>query len=228
MHQALQPGHEIAAHPPETLFAPSAIARKHLMLAAGIGITPFLSFLPLLVAQGSAYELHHVARPDELSAFAPLLAPYTGARIHPGRTGLGLEALLARQPLGTHLYLCGPAPFMEQGLATARRLGWPDGNLHQESFGGARGGAPFQAHLAKSGTTISVGSEESLLEALEQAGVEVPHLCRGGACGLCRTGLVEGEAEHRDFVLTPAERADGKAILPCVSRARTPLITLDL
>jgi ferredoxin len=66
----------------------------------------------------------------------------------------------------------------------------------------------------------------SLLDALEEAGIEVPNLCRGGVCGQCETGLLAGEAEHRDSFLPPEAR--GEKIMPCVSRARSARLVLDL
>jgi ferredoxin len=89
----------------------------------------------------------------------------------------------------------------------------------------ARPSGPF---LARSGIEVEVGEDESLLEAIERAGIKAPCLCRGGACGVCVTPLLEGDAEHRDHVLSPAERASGRLIMPCVSRAKAGRLVLDL
>uniref|UniRef100_UPI0012FEE2B3 2Fe-2S iron-sulfur cluster-binding protein n=1 Tax=Macromonas nakdongensis TaxID=1843082 RepID=UPI0012FEE2B3 len=90
------------------------------------------------------------------------------------------------------------------------------------------GGNAFEAVLHKSGLRLRVAEDESLLEALERAGVAAPCLCRGGACGVCITPVLDGEPEHRDHCLSPAERASGRLIMPCVSRARSPQLVLDI
>ena len=162
--------------------------------------------------------------------FEALLAPFGGhdLHIHPGRSGLDIAELLARQPLGnTHVYVCGPHALMETVAQAAARLGWPASKVHRESFGAA-GGAPFTVRLARSEREVSVGSEQSMLEALEAAGVPMPSLCRGGACGECVTHVVAGEPEHRDDYLTAAEKAGNGLVMPCVSRAKGELLVLDL
>jgi ferredoxin len=82
--------------------------------------------------------------------------------------------------------------------------------------------------LARSGKAVAVGADQSLLEAIEAAGVEAPYLCRGGACGQCMTAVLDGEPDHRDDVLSAEERASGALIMTCVSRARSPRLVLDL
>jgi len=118
---------------------------------------------------------------------------------------------------------------MEAGLELAAALGWPKSRRHSESFGGAaEGGAPFVAVLRRSGMEIAVGAETSLLDAIEAAGVDAPCLCRGGACGQCLIEVAEGEPEHRDHFLDEEERASGRFIMTCVSRARSPRLVLEL
>ena len=225
-HAAL--GQEIEIAPPANLFPIARLATKHLLLSAGIGLTPFLSYLPVLRAAGQKFELHHCCRQAEAAAFAALL-PETGEDItlHSGRDTLRVSELLARQLLNTHLYVCGPEPFMDLVLGAARGLGWPEAKLHFESFGGATGGAPFTAHLARSGITVQVAADQSLLEAIEAAGIAAPCLCRGGACGECALPVLAGVPEHRDHVLSAAEHAAGDRIMTCVSRAKTPELVLD-
>ncbi|WP_374486852.1 flavin reductase family protein [Zoogloea sp.] len=117
----------------------------------------------------------------------------------------------------------------DEVLELAAAAGWPASHVHCEHFGSAlAGGEAFRAFLAKSGVEVSVGEDESLLEAIERLGVKAPCLCRGGACGVCVTPLLEGEADHRDHYLSAAEREAGRLILPCVSRARSGRLVLDL
>jgi ferredoxin-NADP reductase len=230
LHERVGEGDVLPSAPPHNLFPLSITARKHVLIGGGIGVTPLLAHLAALRASGAAFEAHQIAAPAEVMVFEHLLAPFAGpsTHVHAGRAACDLAAILARQPLGSHLYVCGPAPLMETVAETAARLGWPHTAVHHESFGDHRGGAPFAATLARSGKEIAVGPDQSLLEAIEAAGVEAPYLCRGGACGQCMTAVLDGEPDHRDDVLTPQERASGALIMTCVSRARSPRLVLDL
>lgn len=231
LHEAVTVGSVIEAGLPNNFFGVAAIARRHVMISGGIGLTPFLSYLDLFDRTGQDFVLHHLCREDEMAVFSELLSPFERARIHlhPARSGFDLAGVLAHQPLGTHVYTCGPRPLMDAVLNTGRALGWPADKLHAESFGEVTvGGTPFMVHLARSGIEVSVGPEQSLLEALEASGIEAPCLCRGGACGECRVVLLEGTAEHRDDYLSAQQKAAGDLILTCVSRSVTPRITIDL
>jgi ferredoxin len=114
-------------------------------------------------------------------------------------------------------------------LTTAETMGWPKQALHHEEFLAPGTGTPFTAHLAVSGKTITVGTTQSLLEAMEAAGVDAPYLCRGGACGQCETNVLgcDGTILHRDHWLTPEEQAEGRKIMPCVSRFEGKSLTID-
>jgi ferredoxin-NADP reductase len=230
IHDHLQPGTLLSVGMPSNLFPIQVSARKHLMVAGGIGVTPFLSYLPLLAAAGSPYALHLCTRAEDAEAFRRLLAPWPQSHLYisASQGGLDLNALFETQPLGTHLYLCGPEQFMAEVVASALALGWPEARLHQEHFIGAAPGAPFRAVLARSGMTIEIASDQGLLDAIEAAGIDAPCLCRAGACGECRLTLLDGVAEHRDHFLTEDERADGRSIMPCVSRAKSAVLVLDI
>ena len=232
MHEAVSQGDVLQAAMPHNLVPICVTGRRHVLISGGIGITPMLSHLAGLRAQGNGQvEVHQFCNPAEISVFEALLAPYAGphTRVHPpGSEAADIEAVLARQPLGTHVYVCGPEPLMNLVQATAERLGWPASAFHQESFGDHSSGAPFTAVLSRSHLEIEVGATQSLLEAVEAAGVDAPYLCRGGACGQCQTKVLAGEPDHRDHVLTDEERAAGESMMICVSRAKTPRLVLDL
>lgn len=231
IHDSLNAGQIIEAGYPGNLFPPSSIARKHLLISAGIGITPFLSYLRHLSSGNAKVGLHHFCRASELHTFEGLLLPLTGGQVflHPHSTRIDVADVLRDQPLGTHLYVCGPDKFMDSVLASAKEQHWPDSALHSESFGGAHtGGAPFVAVLKRSGIEVRVPEDQTLLEAIEAAGVEPPSLCRGGACGQCLTEVIDGAADHRDHYLSPEEHNSGRAMMICVSRAKGDRITLDL
>ena len=157
-----------------------------------------------------------------------MLAPFAAhsVHVHAARQECPLDELLARQPLGTHVYSCGPAGLIDGVRDAAVANGWPLSHVHSESFG-AYGGAPFSVRLARSGRTVEVGEHDSMLEALETAGVAMPSLCRGGACGECLTKVLDGTPEHRGHFLSPEEKAGGALMMPCVSRAETSMLTID-
>jgi len=229
IHHHLAVGDIVASTVPNSQFSLHSLARKHLLIGGGVGVTPLLSFLHELRGQGRPFELHQMCRAEEADAFRRLLSPFAGddIHLHIGRAGLDLGAILGRQPLGAHLYGCGPEPLMAAVQAAAAAVGWPAAALHQESFGSG-GGAPFTVRLARSGRDVAIGEDETLLDALEAAGAHPPALCRGGACGECLTVVLEGEPDHRDHFLSGDERASGRLIMPCVSRAKTDWLTLDL
>lgn len=224
LHDHAKQGDLLEVGMPQNLFAPPRRAPRHLLLSAGIGLTPFLSYMHV---PGLAFELHHCCKVEDAGAFRALLPQAGNITLHTSRATLDLHALLSRQKLDTHISICGPEAFMDFVLATAAQLGWPAAKIHKESFGGATGGKPFVAHLRRSNLTLNVGEEESLLDAMEAAGLNPPCLCRGGACGECKVALLEGVADHHDHFLSPAERAANNAIMICVSRAQTPELVLD-
>jgi dimethylamine monooxygenase subunit B len=224
LHAQAAAGAVLEIGPPQNFFAPVNTAGRHLLLSAGIGITPFLAYAKVLSAP---FELHHCCKLAEAPAFAALLPRGANVTLHTSRQSLDVPRLLAAQKLDTHVYVCGPDDFMEAVLATALQSGWPAVKLHQERFGGAGGGKPFTVVLQRSGLRLEVGPDESLLEALEAADLPAPCLCRGGACGACELPVLAGIPEHHDHVLDAARRAANDAILTCVSRAKTPELVLD-
>lgn len=227
VHSGLKAGDVLTCAVPNSQFPLQNKARKHLLIGGGIGITPLLSFLPVLRARKEWLELHQFSTREEMPVFEKLLEPFGGhdTQVNVGRKAISLVQILERQPLGTHVYCCGPKELMDSVRDTALELGWPAIRINLESFG-AFGGDPFTIRLAESGREIPVGEHESMLEALENAGVQAPSLCRGGACGECRTTVVDGVPDHRDHFLTDQEKAEGRLVMPCVSRAKTPYLTL--
>jgi ferredoxin-NADP reductase len=233
LHEAVRAGDVLRAAWPVNLFPLTLLARKHLLISGGIGLTPMLSYLSVLRASGTPLELHQICREEDRGAFEMLLAPYAGEDVavhgrEAGGASFDLDRVLRRQRLGTHLYTCGPRPLMEAVTERAHALGWPAGSVHTESFGDHRGGAPFRVTAARSGRTLDVAGDQTILEALEEAGVAAPCLCRGGVCGECMTPVLAGEPEHRDDVLGEDEKRRGRVMMICVSRARTPELVLDI
>ena len=233
MHQNVKPGMQMRISAPANLFALDQRAVKHLFIAGGIGITPFLAQTSQLLATGGKFELHYGVRNRELGAYVGELEQRIGARLHvycdDDGERIAMESLLSRQPIGTHLYVCGPTPMIEWVLEVARALGWPKPHVHYEHFAKAAPGQPFTVELAATGTTLKVEADETMLEAMEAAGVEAPYLCRGGACGHCETRVIscDGEIQHEDHWLDDDERASGQKIMPCISRFSGQKLVID-
>lgn len=227
MHERAQPGDLMRIGSPVNLFGLNLMARKHLLIAGGVGITPFLAQIAELQRLGAPYELHYAVRArDELAAL-PLLPEDVQVHVSAEGSRLDLEALLCAQPLGTHLYVCASDRMIQTVLDSALALGWPRDALHSEEFLAPAPGEPFTVFCARSHKTLTVGAHESLLEALENAGIDAPWLCRGGACGQCETDVLacDGTIDHHDHWLEPGER--DRKIMPCVSRFRGQLLTID-
>lgn len=233
MHSRVEPGMEMTLSYPVNLFPLDNRASKHLMIAGGIGITPFLAQIRQLTHFGGRFELHYAARNRALGAYMDRLTAADPDRVHcyfdDERQTIDLARLLSMQPIGTHLYVCGPKGMISWVLGTAVRMGWPEPALHHEEFLAPGTGLPFTVELAASKKTVTVGAAQSLLEAMEAAGVDAPYLCRGGACGQCETRVVkcDGTILHRDHWLTPAEHASNTRIMPCVSRFEGRSLTID-
>ena len=233
LHRHVKPGMEMEISYPINLFPLDSRARKHLMIAGGIGITPFLAQIAQLSAHGGRFDLHYSARSRALGAYMDRLTAAHPAQVHctfdDEKQVIDLKRVLSMQPLGTHLYVCGPKGMITWVLTTAAAMGWPAHALHHEEFLAPGTGLPFTVDLAASGKTITVGTAQSLLEAMEAAGVDAPYLCRGGACGQCETNVLacDGTILHRDHWLTAEDRAAGHKIMPCVSRFEGKTLVID-
>lgn len=234
MHERVTPGSELAVSDPVNLFPIVRLGRKHILVAGGIGITPFIAMMQELTAQRAEFELHYAMRSAARGAYCDQLVQQYGSRVHLYRDELGeampLASILKQQPLGTHMYVCGPAPMIDWALKTGRAAGWPSENLHSEKFSAPPPGSSFTVKLARTGRDIIVGAQQSILEALEEAGIDPPYLCRGGACGQCETRVIahDGALQHNDDYLSHEEKASGEKIMICVSRTKGNSLTLDL
>lgn len=233
MHRHVKPGLEMVISHPLNLFPIDNRARKHLMVAGGIGITPFLAMTKQHALSGAKFELHYAARNRGLGAYMPELKAAYGDRIHLYFDDEGmvmpLAELLARQPIGTHLYVCGPKGMLNWVRKTAGEVGLPAHTVHFEEFLAPGSGLPFTAELTVSKKSVQVGTHQSLLEAMEAAGVDAPYLCRGGACGQCETNVLrcDGTILHRDHWLSDDEKASNQKIMPCVSRFEGKTLVIE-
>lgn len=235
MHTQVQEGDELEILRPVNLFPLSKHARLHVFIAGGVGITPVCSQLAELRLRGTPYEVHLAIRSAEHAKLGEeLVAEYGAAHVklyiaeHGER--LNISQVLADRPLGSDVYVCGPEKMIQDTIDAAKAHGWTDSHIHYERFleQGSSGEA-FSVTFARSGRTIEVSPDESLLEAAEAAGQDIPYLCRGGACGMCETNVLEldGEIHHSDDWLSDEDKSLNKKIMPCVSRAKCSRLVID-
>lgn len=238
VHELLRIGQRLNISAPRNLFALDEQAPRSLLLAGGIGITPLLAMAWQLYALGADFDLHQCVRSGRLAAFAERLAiaPFA-AHTHLHRDDgaaeqkLDLPALLAAEPPGSQLYVCGPNGFMEYVLDSARAQGWAEERLHREYFAapqGEGGGGAFTLRIASSGQELRVPEDRTALEVLEDAGFDIPVSCGQGICGTCVTRVLDGQPEHRDLFFSDEERARNDQFTPCCSRARSACLVVDL
>jgi vanillate O-demethylase ferredoxin subunit len=239
MHEAVHEGDEIRVSAPRNHFPLAQGNVKHLLLAGGIGLTPLLCMAEHLGKAGASFEMHYRARSRTRAAFLERIAgsPWAGnVQYHfddaDDAQRLDFYGLLAQREPDTHLYVCGPQGFMNAVLDTARSMGWPDDQLHYEFFVGAPVGSAddgaFEVRLARSGRIVPIPAQRSVIQALADAGVDVPVSCEQGICGTCITRVIDGEPDHRDLYLSPQEQARNDQFLPCCSRAKSRMLVLDL
>ncbi|MDN3258812.1 PDR/VanB family oxidoreductase [Streptomyces sp. CSDS2] len=234
VHDKLSEGDPVRVRGPRNHFALED-ADAYLFLAGGIGITPIVPMLERAERLGSAWELVYGGRTLASMAFRDALVTRYGERVRvrpEDRYGLlDLDALLGTPRPGTLVYCCGPEPLLK--AVEERCADWPAGALHVERFAPGEPQVPlrdeaFEVELARSGITVTVPPDTSVLRAVEEAGAGVLSSCREGTCGTCETTVLEGTVDHRDSLLTPAEREAHDTMMICVSRAACPRLVLDL
>lgn len=231
-HAQVVEGTALLVSLPRNLFA-LVDAGHHVLIAGGIGITPFMSMLHVLRRNGQSFELHYasptpastpfLAELQELSRFG-VVRHYFSRTAQPER--LNIPALVQRVAHNAHVYCCGPASMIDATLDAGEEI--LGERLHMEAFGSEKTGsvAAFEIFLARSGKTVAVPAGVSVLEALRSANVEISASCEAGVCLECKTRVLEGTPIHRDLLLKPSERID--YFTPCVSRSAGPRLVLDL
>lgn len=234
MH-GLELGATIRVSSPRNDFPLNMSANETLLIAGGIGITPIVAMARALAHAGRPFELHYVGRRRELMAFAGEIEGMPGARLvcdgGDPANGLELSTLTAMPRLGRHLYVCGPRPLIDATIAAAKAAGWPPASLHFELFGAEgpqAGDTAFTIEFAKSGRSAEVGVGRTILEVMEELGLNPIFDCRRGECGVCVADVIAGEPDHRDINLSAREKQAGKLICTCVSRARSDRLVLDI
>jgi len=231
----LAPGQTLQVSMPKNHFPLAAQARRSLLIAGGIGITPILAMARQLASEGAAFEFHYAASSAERMAFRADIEASDwaeAAQFHVGHERLDVKQLLAAQTGDVHVYVCGPKRLIDAVTDAAQGLGWATERVHREFFAGVDA-APtgqdraFEIEL-RSGQIITVPADRSAAHALIAAGVPLLTSCEQGVCGTCLTRVIAGQPEHRDLYLTPEEQAANDQFLPCCSRALSDRLLLDL
>lgn len=236
IHEELQIGSEILVDGPRNLFQVDGDARRHLLVAGGIGITPIVAMTRALAAKGADWHLLYTGRSREVMAFVEEISglPAERVTVHADDEVGGfadISGIVGGVDEDTVVYCCGPATLMEAVEITVpdtsrlrlERFRAPEPVADPETPDGA-----FEVVINSTGDRVPVDAETSILDALAAAGHEVPSSCTEGICGTCETGVVSGEIDHRDFLLSDEEKESGCTMCICVSRCRGAELVLDL
>jgi tetrachlorobenzoquinone reductase len=239
VHDVLRVGEVLPVSAPRNHFALVDDDAPVVLIAGGIGITPLWAMAQQLAAEGRPWTLHYAARTRDRAAFVDALRALDAKRVHlyfdaePAGSPLDLATVVAQADPLAHLYCCGPQRML-QAFEQATQGRDPQ-RVHLERFNGAPAPAAaagsetgFEVVLARSGRTLRIEPDTSILEQCLAAGIDAPNSCREGFCGTCETQVLEGEPEHADSVLSAAERAAGRSMMICCSRSRSATLVLDL
>jgi vanillate O-demethylase ferredoxin subunit len=236
----LDEGDSLRISAPRNHFGIASEARAVLLFAGGIGITPILCMARELAHRAVPFQLFYACRSRSRAAFVDQIghsafAQQTHLHFDDESAGstLDLAAILRQPQPDGHLYVCGPPGFIKAVLDTAARSGWPPQQLHREHFQSQPEASPtavdgFSVRIASTGATYYIPPDRPVIDVLREHGIAIPVSCEQGVCGTCVTGILEGMPEHHDMFMTDQEHAQNNCFTPCCSRAKTPLLVLDL
>jgi ferredoxin-NADP reductase len=226
IHERLLVGTRLLASDPRNHFALAPNNRHVILVAGGIGVTPLLAMARQLSAEERSFEFHYQVRTPDRAAYATELrelVPEGALYVRYGSEDGYFDpaAVFADLGQGTGVYVCGPEAFMEHVRKGAEAAGLPEADFHVEHFKHEADtvGHPFSLTAVRSNVTVEVGATDTPARALARAGVFVPTACEQGVCGTCVVRVIDGIPDHRDVILTDAERAADSTIALCCSRA---------
>ncbi|WP_110205317.1 cytochrome P450/oxidoreductase [Nocardioides daejeonensis] len=233
VHERLAEGVSVRVRGPRNHF-PLVASPRYQFIAGGIGITPILPMIEAAEARGAAWELLYVGRSRATMAFLDGLEGDSRVTVWPSedKGRFDLASVLGRPQPETLVYCCGPGALLdavEEGCAA-----WPDGSVHLERFAAKEVAASedaldsFEVECSRSGVTVTVTEGTTVFEAVERAGVDVLGSCMEGICGTCEADVIEGTPDHRDSILSKAERERGDTVMLCVSRSLSKRLVLDV
>ncbi|HEY5211312.1 MAG TPA: PDR/VanB family oxidoreductase [Stellaceae bacterium] len=232
-------GDTVVIRGPHNLFPLATDAKETVLLAGGIGVTPILAMAERLHAVAAPFTFHYCTRSRARTAFyervtAAEFAPQVQFHFDDGpeEQRPDLAAFLGAPDPGKHVYICGPGIMMDVAVDVAKKLGWDDAHLHLERFTGvaAKPGdaTEFLVEIKKTGQLITIPKDKTVVEALRAVGIDIPVSCEQGVCATCLTNIVSGVPDHRDLILTKQEHESGKIFTPCVSRALSDILVIDV
>lgn len=229
-------GDQIRIAGPRNLFRLDESAQHYILIAGGIGITPMIAMADQLKSMGKSYALHYAGRSREsmslLSRVMEAHGPHLNLHIGAEGQRMQLETMLSKPGKDTQVYACGPSRLIDALQIVAEK--WPQGILHYEYFNAEsslldpENEHAFEVYLQDSNLNVKVAADQTLLEALQSAGLDVPCDCGEGLCGTCEVRVLDGEVDHRDKVLSKVERAANQRMMACCSRAKGRQVTLSL
>lgn len=237
IHKHLRKDSELQIHEPRNHFELNESADNYLLIAGGIGITPIMLMATRLQQLDKPFTLHYLSRTPEQAAFAEQLSQKLGDRIQchysygDSNKRLNIDELFGAQQQSTEVYTCGSEPLLQSILDAAEDKA--SIKVIYERFSAAPidetiVNGSFEVELANSGKIIEILPEQSILEVLRAEGHQIETMCEEGLCGSCEVGLLEGDADHRDSVLTVDEQAEQSVLMVCCSRANSTRLKLDL
>jgi len=234
VHRQFNLGLTLRCELPENYFPLHEDNRPAVLIAGGIGITPIKSMAQVLMVKGNAFQLHYAGRNDGDMAFRDRLIREFGEQMFVYRSEqnerLDIQNLLSNTPENSVIYVCGPGRLIDGVVNTARELNIESERIRFERFTTEHRASdhPISVDLARSKLTIEVSADQSILDAMLEAGVDAPYSCNTGNCKTCAVKVLAGGPEHRDSVLTGVEREQSQLICPCVSRSNSEKLTLDI
>ena len=233
MHDQLRVGMRIPIIPPRNNFPLKEDAELVVLLAGGIGITPIVCMVKKLVVLGRPWQLYYSCRSRADAAFLDELSQHKQTHFHFDDEANGkflpVAEIVAKTPKNAHLYCCGPGPML--AAFEAATANWPAEQIHVEyftpKFTAAQEGG-FVVELARSKRELVIPPGKSILQAVREAGIQVPHSCEEGVCGACETRVISGIPDHRDSILTEQERKENATMMICCSGSKSARLVLDI
>ena len=236
VHEQLESGGALRVRGPRNHF-PLIDSPHYVFVAGGIGITPVLPMIAYAEGIGANWKLIYGGRQRSSMAFLDELAAYGDrVRVFPqeevGFIPLTDASILGEIKQDTLIYCCGPEPLLQAVEKASAH--WPAGSLHLERFAAKvlpaepKSLDSFEVVCNRSGITLKIDSDKSILNAAEEAGLKVLASCRAGVCGTCEVDIIDGTPDHRDSVLSASERASNEFMLVCISRSKSERLVLDL
>jgi vanillate O-demethylase ferredoxin subunit len=236
MHESAKVGASLSIAGPRNHFPLCEDAPHSVFIAGGIGITPLWCMIQRLNWLGCPWTLHYSARTRNSAALLDaVIGEEWSDRVKlnfddtSGGKYLDIAGIVAAAPVGSHFYCCGPVPMLKAFEAACASVD-PE-HVHLEYFGAKEApavGGGFNVRLVRCGRQVAIQQGQTILEALQAMGVDVPSSCQQGVCGVCETVVLEGIPDHRDLVLSESEKASNKTMMICCSGSLTTELALDL